>query len=105
MDYRWREEVDRIDQLLHAAGVPASVRMGVTAQFMDALAIADKERRTREQLASEAISRCHGNVRMAAKQEGWSHETFYRLLRPKKVTKPPVELTEPGAAFTPGKQS
>jgi len=76
----WIAEVDRIDKMLHGAGVPANVRMKAMAEIMTVLAQAEKHQRTRRQLALEAIAQ-HGNVRAAAKAENWSHETFYKALR------------------------
>ena len=76
----WIAEVDRIDRMLHRLGVPAAVRMKATADIMTTLAQAEKAKRDRRQLVIEAVARC-GNVRKAAAEEDWSHETFYRELR------------------------
>lgn len=76
----WIEEVDRIDRSLHRLGVPAAVRMKATADIAHILAEAAKAQRDRRQLVLEAVARC-GNVRKAAAEEEWSHETFYRELR------------------------
>ena len=80
----WIAEVDRIDKMLHGAGVPSTVRMKATAEIMNVLAQAGKQQRTRRQLALEAIA-AHGNVTRAAKAEGWSPETFYASLRNSKT--------------------
>lgn len=85
MDTEWIEEVDRLDRMLHRLGVPANVRMKSVAEIADILAQASKAKRDRRQLVIEAVERC-GNVRDAAKAEGWSHETFYRALRTKSQT-------------------
>lgn len=85
----WISEIERIDKMLHAAHIPADVRLRITAQIANAFAQADKEQRTRRQLVEEAVRRCHGDVRKAAEQEGWSHETFYAALR---NSKPPVTV-------------
>ncbi len=98
----WIAEVERIDRMLHSAGVPAEPRMRALAQIADALAQAKKAQRTRRQLVLEAVQRCHGNVREAANEEGWSYETFYRELRVKKVTKPPVDVTDDPGAYASG---
>lgn len=72
--------------------------MRAVAQITDALAQARKAQRTRRQLVLEAVQRCHGNVRAAAKEEGWSASTAYRAIRVKKLSKPPVRDTDdPGA--------
>lgn len=76
----WIEEVDRLDKTLHRQGVPAAVRMKAVAEISDILAKASKAKRDRRQLVLEAVERC-GNVRKAAEEENWSHETFYRELR------------------------
>lgn len=91
----WIAEVDRLDSLLHRAGVPAVVRMKAVSEIADILAYAEKAKRDRRQLVLEAVSRCGGNVRKAAAEEEWSHETFYRELR-KKVTNIGYELTPEG---------
>lgn len=80
MDTEWIEEVDRLDRALHRLGVPADVRMRAAADIATILAQASKAKRDRRQLVIEAVQRC-GNVRQAAAEEGWSHETFYRALR------------------------
>lgn len=80
MDTEWIEEVDRLDRMLHRLGVPSNVRMKATAEIANILAQASKAKRDRRQLVIESVARC-GNVRDAAKEEGWSHETFYRELR------------------------
>jgi DNA-binding phage protein len=80
MDTEWIGEVDRLDRMLHRLGVPANVRMKACAEIADVLAQAAKAKRDRRQLVLEAVARC-GNVREAAKDEGYSHETFYRALR------------------------
>jgi transcriptional regulator of acetoin/glycerol metabolism len=77
----WIDEVDRIDRSLHRLGVPANVRMKAVAEIMTILAQAEKAKRDRRQLVIEAVARCKGNVRKAAAEEEWSHETFYRELR------------------------
>ena len=84
----WITEVDRLDKLLHSMGVPCATRQDATAQILTILAQAGKQQRDRRQLALEAIAE-HGNVRKAAKAEGWSHETFYAELR-RKLSNPPV---------------
>lgn len=76
----WIDEVDRIDKSLHRLGVPAAVRMKAVAEISDILAKAATAKRDRRQLVLEAVARC-GNVRKAANEESWSHETFYRALR------------------------
>lgn len=76
----WIAEVDRIDKMLQSVGVPSAHRMKAVANIADILAQADKAKRDRRQLVLEAVARC-GNVRAAAKDEGYSHETFYRELR------------------------
>ncbi len=81
----WIELVNQIDHHLHSIGVPSSIRGPAVAQVSSILAQADKHRRTRRQLAIEAIARNGGNVRAAAKAEKWSYETFYSELRPQKV--------------------
>jgi len=81
MGTEWIEEVDRIDRTLHRLGVPAAVRMKATAEIADILAKAATAKRDRRQLVIEAVARCKGNVRKAAAEEEWSHETFYRELR------------------------
>jgi len=86
MDTEWIEEVDRLDRALHRLGVPANVRMQATAEIADILAQASKAKRDRRQLVIEAVARCNGNVRKAAAEEKWSHETFYRVLRTKSQT-------------------
>jgi hypothetical protein len=80
MDTEWIEEVDRLDRMLHRLGVPANVRMKASCEIATILAEAAKSKRDRRQLVIEAVARC-GSVRDAAKEEGWSHETFYRELR------------------------
>lgn len=79
----WLDEVNRIDHMLHSAFVSAEERNKVCETIMNLLIQASKDR-TRRQLVLESVSKC-GNVRRAANQEGWSHETFYAELRPKKV--------------------
>ena len=81
----WMAEVDRIDKLLHSIGVPSAERSKAIEGIANILFQVDRQRRDRRQLVIEAVARCHGNVRKAAKQEGWSHETFYKELRPKIV--------------------
>ena len=76
----WIAEVDRLDRMLHRLGVPAAVRMKATAEIAHILAQAEKAQRDRRQLVLEAVARC-GNVRKAAAEENYSHETFYRALR------------------------
>lgn len=76
----WIAEVERLDKMLHRQGVPAAVRMKATAEIAHILAQAATAKRDRRQLVLEALKDC-GNVRDAAKQEGWSHETFYSELR------------------------
>ncbi len=80
----WIAEVDRIDKLLHSIGVPSAVRGKAMAEIATILAQAERQKRDRKQLALEAIAE-HGNVRLAvAVVVGWSHETFYKELRPTK---------------------
>lgn len=81
----WIAEVDRIDRFLHSIGVPSAERHKAIETISNVLIQAGKQRRDRRQLVLEAVQRCHGNIRKAAKQEKWSHETFYKELRPKIV--------------------
>jgi transcriptional regulator of acetoin/glycerol metabolism len=81
----WIAEVNRIDHLLHSLGVPSEIRGPAVAEIATLLAQAAKHRRERRDLVRESLARHNGNVRKAAKAEGWSHETFYAELRPKKV--------------------
>lgn len=81
----WVEQVNRLDHLLHSIGVPSDIRCKAIGEIATILAQAGKQRRERRQLALESISRHGGNVREAAKAEGWSHETFYAEIRPQKV--------------------
>ena len=85
----WIAEVERIDRMLHSRHVPANVRVPAVAMIMQILVDADKEKRERQQLVWEAVQRCGGNVRKAASEEGWSHETFYAAMRCK-LSKDPV---------------
>lgn len=89
----WIDEVDRIDKQLHSIGVPSAIRGKAIAEIATILAQAEKHQRDRRQLALEAMAE-HGNVRRAAKAEGWSHETFYKELRRKNVNLPGYELTD-----------
>lgn len=79
----WLDEVNRIDHMLHSAFVPAEERNKVCETIMNLLIQASKDR-SRKQLVLESVKRT-GNVRKAADEEGWSHETFYAELRPQKV--------------------
>lgn len=85
MDAAWIEETDRLDKMLHRIGVPSNVRHTAIEEIANILIEASKAKRDRRQLVFEAVARC-GNVRDAAKEEGWSHETFYRVLRTKSQT-------------------
>lgn len=76
----WIEEVDRIDNMLHRIGVPSAVRTRAVEEITNILIEAGRARLDRRQLVIEAVARC-GNVRKAAAEEEWSHETFYRELR------------------------
>ena len=84
MDTEWIEEVDRLDRMLHRQCVPAAVRIKACAEIADILIQASKAKRDRRQLVLEAVARC-GNVRDAAAEEEWSHETFYQELRKSKT--------------------
>lgn len=81
----WVTELDRIDHLLQGIGVPSEIRGKARDDIAAILAEAGKQRRDRRQLVLEAIAKSHGNVRKAARMEGWSHETFYAVLRRKIV--------------------
>jgi nitrogenase molybdenum-iron protein alpha/beta subunit len=50
----WIEEADRIDRMLHAAGVPDACRLRAVAKIVDALAQADKAKRDAEALKARA---------------------------------------------------
>lgn len=80
MGTEWIEEVDRLDRMLHRLGVPSNVRHQAIEEIANILIQASKAKRDRRQLVLEAVARC-GNVRKAAEEEEWSHETFYRELR------------------------
>jgi DNA-binding NtrC family response regulator len=81
MGIDWIEEVDRIDRSLHRLGVPANVRMKAVAEIMDILAQAEKAKRDRRQLVLDAVNRCKGNVKAAAREVGWSKSTCYAELQ------------------------
>lgn len=49
----WIAEVDRLDKILHAEGVPPNIRIRAVAQIADVLAQADKAKRERESFLAE----------------------------------------------------
>jgi transcriptional regulator of acetoin/glycerol metabolism len=86
----WIEQVDRLDRMLHAQGVPSAVRCKAIGEIATILTQASKQKQDRRQLVLTAVAE-HGNVRKAAKAEGWSHETFYAELR-RKLSNSPVTI-------------
>jgi hypothetical protein len=86
----WAEEVNKLDHLMHAHGVPSAVRGKAIAEIATIMAQAAKHKQDRRQLVLAAVAE-HGNVRKAAKAEGWSHETFYAALR-RKLSETPVTV-------------
>jgi transcriptional regulator of acetoin/glycerol metabolism len=87
----WIEQIDRLDRLLHAQGVPSAVRCKALGEIATILAQASKQKQDRRQLVLAALAANNNNVRAAAKAEGWSHETFYAELR-RRLSNHPVTI-------------